>query len=268
MIRRLAASALISAAMAAPALAGGGMESPARMEILDGGMTARGTYMAALHLTLSDGWKTYWRAPGDAGIPPRLDWRGSRNLGDVAITWPAPEVFDQNGMRSIGYAHELVLPVEITPERAGRPVRLRGEIDLGLCKDVCIPETLTFDHRLDETAGRHPAIAAAMAQRPHSAAEAGVESATCRLSPSAGGMRIEARIAMPSAGGHEYAVIEPGDPRLWASQMQTDRIGATLVATGELVHADGDAFALDRSRIRITVLGRDRAVDIQGCLPG
>ena len=88
MIRRLAASALISAAMAAPALAGGGMESPARMEILDGGMTARGTYMAALHLTLSDGWKTYWRAPGDAGIPPRLDWRGSRNLGDVAITWP------------------------------------------------------------------------------------------------------------------------------------------------------------------------------------
>ncbi|MFV0513838.1 MAG: protein-disulfide reductase DsbD domain-containing protein [Jhaorihella sp.] len=268
MILRLAAAALISATPAVPALAGGGIADAARLEVLDGGMTRRGTYLAALHLTLPEGWKTYWRAPGDAGIPPHFDWRGSRNLGDVAITWPAPEVFEQDGMRSIGYAQDLVLPIEITPGRADRPVRLRGEMELGLCKDVCIPETLTFDHRLDETAGRHPAIAAAMAQRPHTASEAGVESATCRLTPTAEGMRIEARIAMPSAGGQEYAVIEPGDPRLWASQTRTGRDGATLLASGILVQSGGGAFALDRSRIRITVLGSDRAVDILGCLPG
>lgn len=268
MLQRLAASAVICAALALPAAAGDGIGNPVRLEVLEGGLTPRGTYMAALHLSLSDGWKTYWRAPGDAGIPPLFDWRGSRNVGAVSITWPAPEVFEQNGMRSIGYSHELVLPVEITPTRADKPVRLRGEMELGVCKDICIPSALAFDRHLDAGAARNPAIAAALAQRPYSAVEAGVRATTCRLTPTADGMQIEARIAMPSAGGREYAVIEPGNPQLWASETRTRRDGDTLVATGELVNQGGGTFALDRSQIRITVLGRDRAVDIQGCLPG
>ncbi|MEM9552608.1 MAG: protein-disulfide reductase DsbD domain-containing protein, partial [Pseudomonadota bacterium] len=74
-----------------------------QVEVLDGGETAHGTVMTALRLTLADGWKTYWRAPGDAGIPPSFNWRGSRNVGEVAITWPTPQVFNDYGMRSIGY---------------------------------------------------------------------------------------------------------------------------------------------------------------------
>lgn len=265
---RLAASAVIAAALALPATAGGTVDDLVRLEVLDGGLTPQGTYMAALHLTLSDGWKTYWRAPGDTGIPPQFDWRGSRNVGAVSITWPAPEVFEQNGLRSIGYSHELVLPVEITPARADRPVRLRGEMELGVCNDVCVPSALAFDRQLDAGAARHPAIAAALAQRPYSAAEAGVRTATCRLTPTPDGMKIEARIAMPSAGGREFAVIEPGNPQLWASEARTDRDGDTLIASSELTNLDSGAFALDRSQIRITVLGRKHAVDIQGCLPG
>lgn len=267
MLTRLAASALISVALALPAAAGG-MDNPARLEVIEGGMTPRGTYLAALHLTLSDGWKTYWRAPGDAGIPPLFDWRQSRNVGEVAITWPTPEVFEQNGIRSIGYTHELVLPVEITPTHAGKPVRLRGEMELGMCKDICIPGTLSFDRSLDAGAARNPVIVAALAQRPYSATEAGVRTATCRLTPTADGLRIEARIAMPSAGGREYAVFEPGNPQLWAGETSTSRDGGTLVASSDLLNLDGGGFALDRSQIRITVLGRKHAVDIQGCLPG
>lgn len=268
MLKRLALSVLATVVLALPAGAGGDFAKPVRIEVLDGGMTPRGTYQAALRLTLADGWKTYWRAPGDAGIPPQFDWRRSRNVGDVTITWPAPAVFDQNGLRSIGYSDELVLPVEIAPQQAGKPVRLAGVMDLGVCKDVCLPSSLRFDHRLDAGAARNPAIVAALAQRPYTATEAGVRRSVCRLSPTADGLRIEARITMPSAGGREYAVIEPGDPRLWASETATGRDGGTLIATGDLVSPDGGGFALDRSKIRITVLGRDRAVDIQGCLPG
>jgi DsbC/DsbD-like thiol-disulfide interchange protein len=251
-----------------PANAQSGMENVVGIDILDGGRTAQGTYLAAVRLTLSDGWKTYWRAPGDAGIPPQFDWRGSRNLGDVSIIWPTPTVFVQNGMQSIGYHHQLVLPVEITPATPGAPVHLRGQVEIGLCKDVCIPGTLTFDHEMDLTADRNPAIAAALAQRPYSSTEAKVQSATCRLSPIEGGLRIDAQITMPSAGGAEVAVIEPGDTRIWASEAKTTRKGNVLTASSDLIHVDGQSYALDRSAVRITVLGRDHAVDILGCTPG
>ncbi len=241
-----------------------------RLDILDGGPTGRGTFLAAVRLTLADGWKTYWRAPGDAGIPPQFDWRRSRNLGGVSITWPTPEVLDQAGMQVIGYRDGLVLPLEITPAQPGQPVRLRGRVDLGICRDICIPGTLKFDHQLDPQASRSPAIAAALARRPYSATEAGVTGATCRLAPTAqvGTMRIDARIVMPSAGGHEVAVIEPGAPHLWAVVTDTRRDGNHLNVTGKIASASGGAFALDRSALRFTVLGHDHAVDIRGCTSG
>jgi len=262
---KIAAFLIASLALAVPAQAGSSLENLVRIEVLDGGPTARGTHLAALRLTLADGWKTYWRAPGEAGIPPSFDWRGSRNLRDVAITWPAPEVFETNGMRTIGYKHQLVLPVEVTPSGDGAPMQLRGRIEFGLCSDVCIPGALDFDGKLDPQAGRDPAIAAALAQRPYSAAEAGVQSATCRLTPSADGLRVEARIRMPSAGGTEIAVIEPGTPGVWAAETETRRSGDTLIAVSDLVNEAGGAFALTRSGLRITVLGTAHAVDIRGC---
>ncbi|WP_108860713.1 protein-disulfide reductase DsbD domain-containing protein [Ruegeria sp. Alg231-54] len=237
----------------------------AELDILDGGRTAKGTYLSAVRVTLQDGWKTYWRAPGDAGIPPQFDWNRSNNVGDVSITWPAPNVFDQNGLQSIGYENQLVLPVEITPKNPAKPVRLQGTMDLGVCKDVCIPEQLDFDHTLNADAGRNPTIAAALAQRPFSEHEARVAHTTCHLSPTSDGMKIEARVTMPSAGGREVAVIEPGNPALWASQTETTRTGNTLIATSEVINASGGPFALDRSEIRITVLGANHAVDIRGC---
>jgi hypothetical protein len=81
-------------------------------------------------------------------------------------------------------------------------------------------------------------------------------------------MQIEARVTMPSAGGQEVAVIEPGNPVLWASQPETQRQGGTLIARSEVISASGAPFALDRSEIRITVLGANHAVDIQGCSAG
>ena len=245
-----------------------GIDKLAQLEVLDGDRFSDGTYQGALRLTLKDGWKTYWRAPGDAGIPPQFDWSGSGNVGDISIIWPAPHVFDQNGIRSIGYLNQMVLPIEITPENPVKPVRLRGEIDFGVCKDVCVPGRLDFDHTLDAGARRNPAIVAALAKRPFSASEAGVSGASCVLTPTPDGMRIEAHITMPSAGGTEFVVIEPGNPTLWASQPQTRRQGNTLLARSEVMSVSGGPFALVRSEVRITVLGSSHAVDIQGCSAG
>lgn len=267
MQRKLTLVAVIAAFLAGPAPAGD-MDGMISVDVLDGGPTGAGSYLTGLRLTLGDGWKTYWRAPGDAGIPPRFSWNGSRNVGGVDITWPTPEVFVQNGLRSIGYAEQVVLPLEVTARRDGRPIRLRGAIDLGVCKDICVPGTLRFDHVIDTGAQRNPVIAAAMAQRPLSAPEAGVRGAACRLSPAGDGMRIEARITMPPAGSGELAVIEPGNPALWVSDAETRRQGDLLVASSDLASNDGTAFALDRSAIRITILSSGNAVEIRGCPAG
>lgn len=109
------AASLLALAAGTPALSGAVDGDIVEIEVLDGGMTPRGTYMGALRVKLQPGWKTYWRAPGDAGIPPSFSWRGARNVGALSITWPAPEVFLTSGYRTIGYHDQLVLPVEITP---------------------------------------------------------------------------------------------------------------------------------------------------------
>lgn len=266
-IRLAFLTALICLA-ALPARAQGGIDELVRIEVIDGGRTADGRYLAGLRIVLADGWKTYWRAPGEAGIPPQLSWNGSRNVGAVDITWPTPLVFDQSGIRTIGYKDELVLPLTITPDNDGKPVRLAGEIDFGICSDVCVPAYLSFDHQIDRQAGRNPAIAAALAQRPYSADEAKVANAACLLEPTADGIEIEARIDMPSAGGTEIAVIETGNPELWVLNTESRRSGGAITASGLIEGFGGGSMVLDRSQIRITVLGQSYAVDIRGCAAG
>ncbi len=256
-------------ALAAPAAAESPFEVPVTGEVLPGWVMADGTRMSALRLTLAPGWKTYWRAPGDSGIPPQFDWSASRNLGAVSVNWPTPKVFDQNGMRSVGYDNTLVIPLHIHPKTDGTPVRLRARMDMGICADVCLPHTLEFDADIStEALTPTPAIAAALAARPYSAGEAGVQSAECIISPTSDGLAIEARIAMPSAGGAEYVVIEPGQGDIWVSEAETRRSGATVVATSEMVNINGGPIAIDRSAIRITVLGSKYAVDVKGCSAG
>lgn len=253
----------------APAQAKDPLASPINAEILPGWQQKDGTRIAAIRFTLAQGWKTYWRTPGEGGIPPQFHWKGSRNLANVAITWPTPEVFHQNGMRTIGYEDELVLPLVIAPRRDGTPVKLVGKIDLGVCKDICMPETVHIKAVLDTASAKPvPAIAAALAARPYSGSEAGVRAVSCSVKPNQYGLEIEAKITLPKTGGREVVVIEPGSDQIWASETDATRQGSTLTARGDMMSLNGKPFALDRSAIKITVIGSRKAVEISGCTPG
>ncbi|SFD46512.1 protein-disulfide reductase DsbD domain-containing protein [Roseivivax sediminis] len=227
---------------------------------------ADGTHVAALHLKLAPGWKTYWRAPGDAGIPPEFDWSGSRNLGSVAVTWPVPRIFHQSGMRSVGYKEEVVLPLTVRSTGSG-DVRLSGDVHIGVCDDVCLPATLRVDGVLPSSAGTvDPAIAAALADRPFSGAEAGVGAVRCTVAQGTGGaLTLRAEIEMPEIGERESVVIETANPAIWVAEPDASRAGNRLIAETELMHVDKRAFAVDRSGLRFTILGAGKAVDILGC---
>jgi DsbC/DsbD-like thiol-disulfide interchange protein len=186
----------------------------------------------------------------------------------VAINWPAPQVFSQNGMRSVGYSHEVTLPLSIAAQRADEPVQINLTMDIGVCKDICVPQSLTITGTFDNnTTTPEPVIAAALAEQPYSAAEAGARGVTCAIIPSGDGLNITASLNLPSAGGAEFVVIEAGRPDVWVSEATTRRSGDTLTAQAEMVSGSAGAFALDRSALRFTVLGSSHAVDLRGCTP-
>lgn len=239
-----------------------------RVDVLPGWRTADGTQMAGLVFTLAPGWKTYWRAPGAAGIPPAFDWTGSTNLEAAHFHWPVPEVFHLNGMMSIGYSGQVVLPVELTPSDPDAPMKMSGNIDLGVCEEICVPVTLAFDAELPRGGERDPAITAALVDRPLSAEEAGVTAAQCDVAPAGDGLALTASIRMPPDGGDEVVVVEPGIPGVWVSEASSSWQDGWLVAEVEMIAVDGGAISLERSELRITVLGDTGAVDILGCPAG
>lgn len=252
---------------AGPARAGPA-DDVVQIEVLPGWQTATGTQMAALRLTLAPGWKTYWRAPGDGGIPPAFSWAGSQNVETTIFHWPTPEVIDQNGLRSFGYHGQVVIPVEITPSVPGTVTRLQGEVEIGVCLDICVPVRLRFAADLPPTDQRDVSIATALIDTPIPGAEAGLTDVACSVDPGQNGIWVTAVMALPATGGPEVVVIEAGNPEVWVSEAEVVRDGETLTARVEMEHVTGAAFALDRSAVRITVLGTDRAVDIQGCDAG
>lgn len=95
--------------------------------------------IVGIHLTLDWGWKTYWRSPGDAGIPPGFRWNGSTNLKNATVLWPAPIRFADPAGSSIGYKGEVVLPVLLEPEDPAKPVNVKLQLDYAICKDICAP---------------------------------------------------------------------------------------------------------------------------------
>src|SRR6266851_1274477 len=96
--------------------------------------------LGGIAVQLQPGWKTYWRTPGDSGVPPRFDFSKSENIEAVTVLWPAPAKFDDGaGGHSMGYHGQVVLPLRIVAKNADKPVMLRVGINYAVCEKICIP---------------------------------------------------------------------------------------------------------------------------------
>ena len=140
-IRRCLA-ALIALALFAPVgahAAGPDTESPwvtgynSRVRLISG------AGRVGVELVMPPGWKTYWRMPGDAGVPPSFDWAGSVNVAKVAVLYPAPHRIADQGGTAIGYKDRVIFPLDVTPADPAQPVSLAVALEDGVCKDICIP---------------------------------------------------------------------------------------------------------------------------------
>ena len=117
-------------------------------------------------------WRTAGRptgaCPGDAGVPPTFDWAGSANVASTKVLYPAPMRMPEAGGEAIGYKQSVLLPIEVTPQDPAKPVVLKLALEFGVCREICIPATASFDLRsLPRPAGAPaPQIAAALERVP------------------------------------------------------------------------------------------------------
>jgi DsbC/DsbD-like thiol-disulfide interchange protein len=270
--RRLGSALLCLAALAAGGGAsaqGSAAESPViGARLLEGWQEPDGSRIAAIEIRLEAGWHTYWRVPGEVGMPPSFDWSGSRNLAGVRYEWPRPERLESFGMTSLGFTGGLVLPVRLQPASPGAPMEVSLDMSFGVCREICMSEEARVTARLlpDERAQERAAIEAALAERARTAAEAGVERVTCGIAPGpAGDTELVAEVTFREPPGREqFALVEmAGGP--WVDLPESRTEGRTVVARARI---GTGGVPIERSGIRVTLMDDLRVVDLRGCGAG
>lgn len=94
---------------------------------------------AGIEIKMQPGWHTYWRYPGDSGVPPRFSFAGSDNIKSATVRFPAPVLFADGGGQSIGYSDSVIFPVTIVPKDTAKPVIVRLKIEYAVCEKLCVP---------------------------------------------------------------------------------------------------------------------------------
>lgn len=136
---------LAAALLGAPALAQDAATSPwsrsevTSLRLIAGATAPSGKQRVGIEIVMKPGYKTYWRSPGDYGVPPVFDWSGSSNVGGLDVRWPVPQRFQDGAGSSIGYIGEVVIPVSVRPVDPTRPVMLSLKLDYAVCDKICIP---------------------------------------------------------------------------------------------------------------------------------
>ena len=132
---------------------------------------------AGVEIKMQPGWHTYWRYPGDSGVPPRFSFSGSDNVASVKVLYPAPHAFTDEAGTTIGYKGNVILPLRVVPLQKNKPVTLRAKIDYAVCEKLCVPVEAKVELTLPPAGGAdNAALDAAEARVPKlvSAAAAGL----------------------------------------------------------------------------------------------
>ena len=250
------------ASAAPPPLAAPGAD----LRLLFGGVKD-GVADIGLEIALHPGWKTYWRHPGDAGIPPNVETAGSSGIAEVTPRFPTPVRFDEAGLVGIGYVEPVILPLDVRLADPGRPADMMLLAQIGLCRDICVPLEAKLSLRIDPAAPVQADVAARIAEaraRLPVAATAAMVPRIVRLTRDDGAfppvITVEAMVpagASPSdtdlfvegpTSAWTLPVPEPigtsGNPRLWrfaldglpsGADTTTARLRFTLTAGGRAV---------------------------------
>ncbi len=124
--------------------------------------------LAGFEIRLAPGAITYWRDPGDAGVPPAFDFSGSDNVAKVEPVFPAPKrIEESDGSQAFGYESSVVFPLRVEPRDPAKPVALALDANYAVCEKICLPAEARLELTLPGAASPYAGLVeAALAAAP------------------------------------------------------------------------------------------------------
>src|SRR6516164_923658 len=264
----ICALSLIAAASASIAEDASPWDGDARsaVRLIAGSAVPGKTVRAGVEIRLKSGWHTYWRYPGDAGVPPRFDFTGSQNVKAVDVLWPAPQPIPEHDLVTIGYTGDVILPLAVVPENSARPVKLRLKLDYAVCAALCVPAEGKAE--LELTAGpssQDAALAAAEARVPKKTVLGeGTTLAikSVRREDGAGGRRVIVDVAAPA--GARITLFAEGPTPDWALPVPKAVDGAPAGLQRFAFALDGapPGATYDGAAIALTAVAGNIAIEV------
>lgn len=266
----------LAGTLSLPAQAGAKAQSAPVEITLEPGFFEGGAYYAALRLRLAPGWKTYWRVPGESGLPPLFHWDTDTTdtgaAGPVPL-WPLPQIFHQDGMLLLGYTGALVVPLRLDAPERGAGLRLLGRLRIGLCDEICIPYEARLLAEFGADALRGPPqtqadLKAALSSQPDPLSPSAQEGIRCQIIKEGDALKLQVTLdaGHPMAAG-EVLVAEYLDPAYFISIPQhaptedaERRYQASIYPLTQNPHA-----LIARDKIRLTWLSPGRGYSMTGC---
>lgn len=221
---------------------------------------------AGIEIRLQSGWHTYWRYPGDAGVPPRFDFAGSQNVKAVDVLWPAPQRIPEQGLVAIGYMDDVILPIAIVPQNQGQPVRLRLKLDYAVCERLCVPTEGQVELVLSGGPSSHDAALAAAEARVPKKSVLGEGSAlaikSVRREHADGRPRVIVDVAAPP--GAHVALFAEGPTPDWALPIPTAIDGAPAGLQRFAFELDGapPGVPYQGASIALTAVAGNAAIEV------
>ncbi|RBP17308.1 DsbC/DsbD-like thiol-disulfide interchange protein [Roseiarcus fermentans] len=250
----IGAAGLVALTLGAPPLAADAFSTDwAKAAKSDARLVAASRTLAGFEIRLAPGAITYWRDPGDAGVPPTFDFSKSSNVAGVEASFPAPKrIREQDGSEAFGYDSDVVIPLTVEPSDPSKPVTLALEASYAVCEKLCLPARakleLTLPGAASPDAGR---IEAALAAAPRVVAP----EAFAMTGDAAGGWRV---CVAREEGAPRDLFVEP--PSGWWVTAAPDRSDGARDCFAVAVR-DKPAGAAPPVALRLTLTGGKAPVE-------
>lgn len=257
-----------SAAMAAPATSDWVENEAGKVRLIAATNTTgkAATLRLGIHFQLLPGWKIYWRTPGDAGYPPKIDWAGSKNIGAITMLWPAPKRFVLAGLQNHGYAGEVVLPLDVALPHPHEPAILQANLDYLACSQICVPMqaelNLTMPAGPTQSSDFAELINRFAARVPGPADVQGISTDALEFIGTGDGSILRVSVSSATPFDHPDLFIEPAEtasfeaPRLRLSADRTQAILESAVVAGTLT------APLGQTPLTITLVDGERSMEL------